>query len=146
MPKIQNLQQLRAEIQVLRQKKIEQELYFSQKKESLQEAVRSPFKFARKMVNFFSGGKANEIQADWTTAMLRFAIPFLLNKTLLKGKGGIIKSAIALISQKAINPSLFNQATISGLVDKVSGWVSNILPGRKKKEVDYGIPPDSETS
>ncbi len=145
---IENIEQLRAEIQLLKQKRAEQELYFIHKKESLKEALNSPFTFIKKMGLFFGVTKSKNavIGADWTTALARFVVPFILNKTILRGRGAILKSLFMLVSQKAINPSVINQNKIAGVVGKVSDFVNALLQkNRKRKNVDYGIPPDSET-
>lgn len=145
---IENIEQLRAEIQLLKQKRAEQELYFLHKKESLTEALKSPFTFIKKMGLFFGVNKSKSaaIGADWTTALARFIVPFILNKTILRGKGGLLKSLFTLASQKVINPSVINQHKIASVAGKVSDFVSMLLQkSRRKKRVDYGIPPDSET-
>ncbi|ADY53319.1 hypothetical protein Pedsa_2778 [Pseudopedobacter saltans DSM 12145] len=143
--RITNLQQLEAEIELLRLRKAEQELFFKEKKERFNEALKSPFTFFKKASRFLTNNQ--NIHSDWATALARVSIPFLLNKTLLRGKGALLKSILTLISQKAINPAIFNQTKLFGAVEKVSDWVSKIMPKKKKKEtdVDYGIPPDSET-
>lgn len=147
--RIENLEQLRAEIQLLKQKRAEQELYFIQKKENIKEAFNSPFTFIKKLGLFFGVNKSTKtsgISADWATALARFVIPFILNKTLLRGKGAMLKSLFALISQKAINPAIFNQGKIMGVAGKVSEWIGDFISKTKrKKRMDYGIPPDSET-
>lgn len=147
--RIENLEQLRAEILLLKQQRAEQELYFAEKKESIKEAFKSPFTFIKKVGLFFGiskNAKSSGVSADWATALARFVIPFMLNKTLLRGKGAMIKSLFALISQKAINPAIFNQSKVLGVADKVSEWIGSLVAKTKrKKRIDYGIPPDSET-
>ena len=148
--KIENLQQLRAQIKTLRLQQAEQELYFLEKKQSFQEAIKSPFKFLKK-VGSFLGFNSKEKQgvspknADWVTSLARIFVPFVLNKTLLRGNGLFLKSVLTLISQRAINPQNVNQHTLSSLIDKVSSWINSTLKSKKKKDIDYGIPPDSET-
>lgn len=143
--RINNLEELRAEIELLRLKKSEQELYFKEKKARFNEALRSPFTFIRKAGKFLTNN--DNIHADWATALARISIPFFLNKILLRGKGPFLKTILTFLSQKAINPAVFNQGNLLGIVDKVSDWVNKILPKKKKNKVavDYGIPPDSET-
>lgn len=144
--RIENLQQLQAEIELLKLKKAEQELYFKNKKESFRASLKSPFSFIKKITGLLKNNDNNSIHADWATALARVSIPFLLNKTLLRGKGAILKSVLTLLSQKAINPAIFNQDKLMGAVEKVSDWVGKILPKKRKEALDYGIPPDSETS
>jgi len=141
--RIENLQQLQAEIELLKLKKAEQELYFKNKKESIKASLKSPFTFIKKITGLLKNN--DNIHADWATALARVSIPFLLNKTLLRGKGAVLKSILTILSQKAINPAIFNQNKLMSVVDKVSDWVGKILPKRRKEAVDYGIPPDSET-
>ena len=142
--RIENLQHLQDEIALLKLKKAEQELYFIEKKDSLKESLKSPFTFMKKAMGILKGNE--NIHADWTTALARISIPFLLNKTLLRGKGAILKSLITLLSQRVINPAIVNQNKVFGAVEKISGLVGRILNKKvKSRKQDYGIPPDSET-
>lgn len=152
---IQNIDDLRAEIKLLKLQKAEHELYFSQKKESIRQTFSSPFAFFRNIKsligsdssrsNFIKDGASHQ-QSDWATSIARLVIPFFLNRTVLRGKGVVIKSLLGLISQKAINGETFNKVKIASWIDKATNWVnSTIKKPRKKQRVDYGIPPDSET-
>ncbi|QEK52391.1 hypothetical protein FYC62_12560 [Pedobacter aquae] len=64
---------------------------------------------------------------------------------MLRGNGLFLKSVLTLISQRAINPQNVNQYKLSNLIDKVSSWINSTIKSKKKQDVDYGIPPDSET-
>ncbi len=152
-PRINNLEDLRAEIQLLKFQKAEHELYFVQKKESIKKTFSSPFNFF-KQIKSFVGGKsqtgltsnAARHDSDWTTILARVVVPFFLNKTILRGNGLVVKSLLGLISQKAINGETFNKIKVAGWIDKATGWVNSTLKkSEKKKKIDYGIPPDSET-
>jgi hypothetical protein len=151
--RIENIEDLRAEIQLLKFQKAEHELYFVKKRESLSKTFSSPFEFLRNVKSFLTGkggpGQGNtsvKHDSDWTTVIARVVVPFLLSKTILRGNGLMIKSLLGIISQKAINGETFNKVKISGWIDKASHWINSTLKkSEKKKRVDYGIPPDSET-
>jgi hypothetical protein len=151
--RIENIEDLRAEIQLLKFQKAEHELYFVQKRESIKKTFSSPFDFFRNVKSFLKGkseaGPGNTSarhDSDWTTAIARVVVPFLLSKTILRGNGLMIKSLLGLISQKAISGETFNKVKISGWIDKATHWVNSTLKkSEKRKRVDYGIPPDSET-
>lgn len=79
-----------------------------------------------------------------SSKILAVALPFILNKTLLKGSGFLTKAVGTLISGK-VGQSL-DIDSITGMVNKVK----SLFTGKKKDKhdvafVDYGIPPDSET-
>lgn len=148
--KIENLQQLRAQIKTLRLQQAEQELYFLEKKQSFTDAIKSPFAFLKKIGSFlgFNNKEQQGIvpkNADWVTSLARIMVPLFLNKTLLRGNGLFLKSLLTLISQRVISPQNVNQYKLSSLIDKVSSWINSTIKSKKKKDVDYGIPPDSET-
>jgi len=152
-PRIENIEDLRAEIQLLKFRKAEHELYFVQKKESIKKTISSPLVFFKKIKSFLGGksqtGLSNSStphDSDWATTLARVVVPFLLNKTLLRGNGLIIKSLLGIISQKAINGETVNKVKVAGWIDKASSWINSTLKkSEKKKKIDYGIPPDSET-
>lgn len=148
--KIENIQQLRAQIRMLRVQQAEQELYFLAKKQSFNDALKSPFSFLKK-IGYFFGFNTKEQDgrtpknADWVTSLARVLVPLALNKTLLRGNGLFLKSILTLISQRIINPQNVNQNKLSNLIDKLSSWINSTLKSKKKQDTDYGIPPDSET-
>lgn len=151
--RIENIEDLRAEIQLLKLQKAEHELYFVQKRESLKKTFSSPFDFFRNVRSLLGGkpetGTGNvsaRHDSDWTTVIARVVVPFILSKTILRGNGIMIKSLLGIISQKAINGETFNRVKISGWIDKATHWINSTLKkSEKRKRVDYGIPPDSET-
>lgn len=153
--KIETLEQLRSEIRLLKLKKAEDELYFHQKKEHYKKMLTSPFASLKKAGSYLGFGNSEKDtyqhdpkNADWATTVARVFIPFLLNTTVLRGKGIIMKSLMTLFSQRVINSQNFNQNVLSKWIDKATDLVNS---SRKKKPVsataklDYGIPPDSET-
>lgn len=146
--RIENLTQLRAEIALLKQKRVEQELYFANKKEEIKQAFSSPFAFLKKSGEFLGlrKGSSSSVSSDWATALSRVVIPFLLNVTVFRGKGKLLKSLLTIISQRAIKPSVFNKENVMGVATKAVNWINDFISKRKsKKSNDYGIPPDSET-
>ncbi|HEX7367761.1 MAG TPA: hypothetical protein VF273_11725 [Pelobium sp.] len=144
---ITNLSQLRARIAYLKIKKVEDEIYFNQKFESIKEKYTHPFKFAKNLLSSVLGSKNFAGSADWVTSLGRIFFPMILNKTLLRNSGGIIKTMVSLVSQKAINYSVFNKEVLAGWVDKITHLVkSKTKKEQKLRFDDYGIPPESETA
>ena len=145
---ITNLAQLEARIAFLKVKKTEDEIYFNQKFEAIKEKVEHPFKFIKNAISsFVFGGGGNIARADWATNLGRIFFPLLLNKTLLKNKGIIVKTLVSLFSQKAINYSVFNRDVLSSWIDKATDFIKTKTKKEKRYGADdYGIPPESETA
>ncbi|WP_017257405.1 hypothetical protein [Pedobacter arcticus] len=146
---ITNLAQLKARIAFLEIKKIDDEIYFEQKFESIKNKVHHPFKFVKDMVSaiVFGGNTTGLANADWATSLGRIFFPLFLNKTLLKNSGVIMKTLVSLVSQKAINYSVFNKDVLSGWIDSVTDFVKSKTKKEKRYGIDdYGIPPESETA
>jgi len=149
--KIENLDHLRVRIAILKLHRAEQEIYLNQTVSKVSRALNSPLSFIKGLISFlgFGGGKksSDSEESDWVTNLARIALPFILNKTLLSGRGFIFKWIVSFISQNTINAKNFNQGILSNWVDKLVNWVESSSKKRKQqKETDYGIPPDSETS
>lgn len=148
--KIENLEQLRAQIAVLKLKKAEDEIYFNQSYQKIKGVVETPARWFNNALSFLglnsSEGDKSKIKADWITSAGRIALPFLLNKTILRGSGFFTKAIISLISQKTVNSKNFNKDVLSHWIDNITGWIESTSKDKKKaKNIDYGIPPESET-
>lgn len=148
--RITNYDELKAEIYSLKIRRTEQELYFLQKKEKIKNMFSSPLNFAKSLIGIRNSGdnkqSALHKSGDWATSFARIVVPFLLNKTLFRGNGVLIKSLLAMFSQKVISGDNVNQGKIIGWIDGVSNWINSSLKKKKKRKIsDYGIPPDSET-
>ncbi len=149
---INNLAELQSRIKVLKIVSAEHELFFHQKVQSVKEVLSGPshiFTKIKFMLGF--GGKKSiggkkPAQSDWVTNMTRVLIPYIINKTLFRKSGFIIKTVISLLSQATVSSKLVNKNTFSNLIDKATGLINSTISGKKKpKKIDYGIPPDSET-
>jgi hypothetical protein len=157
MGKIETLDQLRTEIAFLKLKKAEDEIYLNQTFLKVNKAFSGPINFikgALELLGLKSIKGNNETNAspnhtDWVTSLGRIALPFLLNKTILRGRGMFLKTAISLLSQTTINSKNFNKNVLASWIDKATYWINVSINSAKKKSVekenDYGIPPDSET-
>ena len=148
-PKIENLEQLRSEIALLKLKKAEDEIYFNQSYQKVKNVVETPTRWFNNLLAFLglnSESENGKIKADWITSVGRVALPFLLNKTILRGRGFFVRALVSLISQKSINSKNFNKNVLSHWVDQLTEWVESSIKDKKKsKNMDYGIPPESET-
>lgn len=150
--KIETLEQLRSEIRLLKLKKAEDELYFQKKKENFVKMFTSPLTSLKKAASYLGFGSSENtanthdpLKSDWATSVARVFIPFLLNTTLLRGKGIILKSLMTLFSQRVINSKSFNQNVLTKWIDKATNLVNSSIKKPEKQKLDYGIPPDSET-
>ncbi|MBU0695757.1 MAG: hypothetical protein KKE39_04430 [Bacteroidetes bacterium] len=148
-PKIENLEQLRSEIAILKLKKAEDEIYFNQSFQKVKNVVETPTRWFNNVLSFLglnSESEKGKVKADWITSVGRIALPFLLNKTVLRGRGFFVRALVSLISQKSINSKNFNKNVLSHWVDNLTEWIESSVKDKKKsKNIDYGIPPESET-
>jgi hypothetical protein len=149
MKNIQNIADLQIHIRDLEFQKAEHEIYLHQKVESLKEKIALPLKFYKRITGMISG-KPNsskdgildgDHKPDWINLLARVGIPFALNKLIFRKSGFIIKTLISLFSQSAITS--VNKNNLASWVDKISGFIKSNT--KKKRVLDYGIPPDSET-
>ena len=146
--RIENIDQLRAEIRTLKIKCAEDEIYFNQGFQKFKKIIEAPTKFFNSILSFLrlSSDDENNKHSDWITSLGRITLPFLLNRTLLRGRGFFTKAIISLLSQKTINAKNFNKDVLVSWIDELTHWINgSIKKSKKKKEIDYGIPPDSES-
>jgi hypothetical protein len=147
--KIKNLEQLRAEIALLKLKKAEDEIYFNQSYQKVKHVVETPTRWFNNALSFLGLNSESEkvkIKSDWITSAGKFALPFLLNKTILRGRGFFVKALVSIISQKTINSKNFNKNVLTNWIDNLTEWIdSSVKEKKKSKNIDYGIPPESET-
>jgi len=66
-----------------------------------------------------------------------------LNKTILKGRGFLVKTLVTIFTQKIINGKMINQEILVKWVDQLTEFINSKTKSSKVK--DYGIPEDSET-
>ncbi|AOM76681.1 hypothetical protein [Pedobacter steynii] len=80
-----------------------------------------------------------------SSKVMSLILPLVMNSTFFKGSGIVTKALVGLASGK-VGKSL-DAEHLSAIFNSVRSWFSK---SKKKKEtdpldVDYGIPPDSET-
>jgi hypothetical protein len=146
-PEITNIDQLRVRITMLKLHRAEQEVYFNQSFNKVSKAISDPLGFIKSLLSI--GNRKSEIDAqegDWVTNLAKIALPYLLNNTILKNSGFIIKSIISFISLNLINAQNINQNVLLDWFDKLMIWIDKKRNQRKQQSNDFGIPPDSETS
>ncbi|MEE1884510.1 hypothetical protein [Pedobacter flavus] len=100
-----------------------------------------PINLVKSLFSFDALDKADD-KLNLSGKAMSLILPFLLNKTIFRGSGFLTKAAIGLVSNKI--GSKFDIDQLTGLFDKVKGWLSS-KSRKDKSEKDYGIPPDSET-
>ncbi|SEL46161.1 hypothetical protein [Parapedobacter koreensis] len=150
--KIKNLADLRAEIFRLKALAEEQEDYLSDQYRLFNEKVAAPARFVKSLISWvpgttavrelFAKGKKDE---DWLNKALRIGLPIILNRFFLRRAGFIKRALVTLLSQQAAGA--LNKDLVSNVINKVTDFIRPSKGRRKvQKDVDYGIPPDSETS
>ncbi len=151
-PKIENITDLRAELTRLRVQRLDQELELTKVTARIKARLRFPVLVYTKISDFFIemfGDDPEDLtkkeHQDWVTNILRVGLPVALNKFLFPRSGFLLKSLVAMVSQKAAKN--VNKDSITDLFDKVTNWIKSSKPKTRKEPVlsDYGIPPDSET-
>jgi hypothetical protein len=150
--RIENLNDLHLEIARLRVQRLEYENEFRQIPERIKAKFHVPVMIYHKvgdvLKSLIGADNKNEIgqdDRDWVTNIFRVGLPVLLNKYFFPRSGFLMKSVVAMVSQKAAKN--VNKDSISDLIDKVTSWIKTPRPKRRRDPVltDYGIPPDSET-
>lgn len=150
--KIENADDLRAEINRFRIQRLELENDLYLTSEKIKAKFRIPAMIYNKVGNFFNSllgiddkDPSQKEDTDWVTNIFRVGLPVFLNKYFFPQSGLLMKSVVAMISQKAAKN--VNKDSITDLIDKVTDWIKTPKPKTRKEPVlaDYGIPPDSET-
>lgn len=147
MKHIKNIADLQIHIRQLEFQKAEHEIYLHQKVEFVKQKLAAPLKVFNRIKNFISGNPNNNgvldgaQKPDWINLLARVGIPYALNKLVFNKYGMVIKTLISLFSQGAITS--VNKNNLAGVVDKLTNFIKSKT--KKKTDVDYGIPPDSET-
>jgi hypothetical protein len=146
--KIQNIDELRAEVIRLGVQRTEIESDFKLEFEKITSKIRGPFMLLRKLNNFLGGSKdesGKKDGEDWVSSIFRIGLPVMMNRFLFPKSGIIVKYIVELISQNAAKT--VNKDLLIDLLDKLSEWIKTPTSKRKKEPelADYGIPPDSET-
>ena len=150
--KIENVDDLRSEINRLKIQRLALENDFNQVSEKIKARFRIPAMIYNKVGNFFSSllgidndDPSKKEDTDWVTNIFRVGLPVFLNKYFFPKSGLLMKSVVAMMSQTAAKN--VNKDSITDLIDKVTEWIKTPKPKTRKEPVlaDYGIPPDSET-
>jgi hypothetical protein len=147
---IHTIEDLRAEIARLKVLKFEQEAYLGDQFSLLEYKLEAPMRLYERIASFLPSAKeaflpnGKSMGSDWVTNSLRVGLPFLFNKVLFRKAGFIKKGLLLLASQQAAG--FLNKDRLADLIDKITTLIHPSNKGKKKKkETDYGIPPDSET-
>lgn len=169
--KINNIDELKLEINRLKALKTEQEAYLSSQYTLLKRKVEAParvfgaitssipgvdlLKGLVSSAGSLSGKDKAGSKKDWLTKGIQLSLPFLLNRTLLKNSGWLKKSLVLLASESAAGQ--VTQDKVSSVISKVTDFIrpkkkknkkhKEVLPFEEEGQgvVNFGIPPDSET-
>jgi hypothetical protein len=146
--RIENIDDLRAEILRLKLQRFHHEAIIEEDINKIKDKFRIPSILLNK-VNAWFGAPPEGVEKtshDWVTNALRIGLPVALNKMFFGKSGFIIKSLVALVSQKAA--SNVNKDIVTHWIDTASSWIRGAAKSRRDRRrhnEDYGIPPDSET-
>lgn len=151
--KIQNIDDLRSEMNRLRMERINYENDFHQVAEKVKAKLNVPVRIYKKVTDFFGsffgGDDTNPTKkenVDWVTNIFRVGLPVFMNKFFFPKSGVFMKSVVAMMSAKAAKN--INKDTITDLIEKATEWIKSSTKPKSRKDpvlADYGIPPDSET-
>lgn len=164
---INNSEELKNEIVRLCRLRKEQESYLNDQYKLLKNKAQAPSRFlgavastipgVNLVTGLFSsmGSKSNgkvDNKADWLTRATQFALPLVLNRTLLKNSGWLKKSLVLLASEGAVGQ--INKDKISNFVGRVADYIRPKKSKKKHNKIkaideeendNFGIPADSET-
>ena len=146
--KIQNIEDLRAEIDRLGQVRVEMETDLKIEAVKITAKITAPLLLLSKLYDFLGFGKGKSESkegGDWVSSIFRIGLPVLMNRFIFPKSGFLMKAFIGLISQNAVKS--LNTDLMSKAIEKLSDWIKTTgNKGKKEPEMaDYGIPPDSET-
>lgn len=137
------IEELQAEIGVLRIRKDQQET-------AIHEKFNGPGAIFKTVTSLFKSDSSKSLfddifNQDIITNISRVMLPMILNSSVFRKSGFITKTLVTLFSQKAAKN--VNMDLITSLIDKVKGiFDKDKSPKAGIVSVkDYGIPPDSET-
>ncbi|MEO8795786.1 MAG: hypothetical protein ABI390_09985 [Daejeonella sp.] len=149
--RIENTEDLRTEILRLKLQRFHHEAAIEQDIKKITDKFRIPSLLLHRVNSWFgdhekSNTSSNEPDHDWVTNAFRIGLPVLLNKMVFGRAGFLVKSLVALVSQKAATN--VNKDVVSHWIDNAADWIRGTAAKTKAKKArnfDYGIPPDSET-
>lgn len=139
---INNLEQLQAQMFALR-------TGYTVQGELLKENVNiyvkqyAPSALIRKYITPTNILKADE-KTNFSSKVMAFVLPVIMNSTFFRGSGFMTKALVGLATSK-LGKSL-DAEHIATFVSSVKNWINKPKNTTKTgMQVDYGIPPDSET-
>jgi len=138
---IYNITELRVEIARLKASKTMQE-------EAIKTHFNGPAAIFHTIKSLFKGTSTTDAKnslfgnQDIIGIASRVILPFILNRTIFRSSNFIIKAAIGLLSQKA--SSFISEDSITSVWGKIKSFIPK-KKAAKKTDVNYGIPPYSES-
>lgn len=81
-----------------------------------------------------------------SSKVMSLVLPFVMNSTFFRGSGIVTKALVGLASGKV--GKTLDAEHLSAIFNAVKSWFGGKSKGKKEavsNQVDYGIPPDSET-
>ncbi len=130
---IRNRSDLRTEIFRLQQAKFEKQIALKQHFNSPGAVISTVFGLLG------SGGESKsddkEPKQDFVGFLSRFIIPLVLNNTLFRGSGFLMKALVGIASQKA--SSYVSSDTVTGVWDKAKGLLGGLFSKKPKPAPSY---------
>ncbi len=144
--KIENIEDLHLEIVRLEFQCAQQEAVLVCHIKSTINKFRVPNMLLNKLQSWFGGGagEKNKEEHDWVNNTLHAVLPIALDKLFFRKSSFVVKTLVALIAQNTA--SFITKDTITEIVKHVTEWIKNTKAKQaEKRDLDFGIPPDSET-
>lgn len=144
--KIENVEDLHLEIVRLEFQCAQHEVVLMYHAKSITDKFRVPIMLLNKLQSWFGGsvGEKSKDTHDWVSNSLQVMLPIALDKLLFRKSSFVVKTLVALIAQNAAG--FMTKDTIAELVNNVTEWIKNTKAKQaENNNLDFGIPPDSET-
>lgn len=168
--RINNLEELRLELRLLKAQAHEQEAYLAEQYGLLKQKVNGPMQFMNNLISWIPGvDMAKELfgsakggkNKDWVSRLFSAGSAALMNRLFLRRTGFLKRILITAFTQQTA--SLMNQDRAAGIIRQLIDWVKGTDESETEKGTsrkgkratvqrepvpapDFGIPPDSETS
>ena len=144
--KIENITDLRLELARLEFQANQKEAMLAYHAKSIMNKFHTPMKIIDKLQSWFGGGSSIEHKEkpDWVSNAFQFVLPLALDKIFFQKSSFIVKTLAAIATKNAA--TLISKDTVAHFVNNISDWVKRTKVNREEKNnLDFGIPPDSET-
>lgn len=137
--KINNLTELRQELQLLKAQASEQEAYLSEQYDLLKQKVDAPVRLMNNLISWIPGvdvakeligNKAGKGEGDWVSRIFSAGSATVLNRLFLRRAGFLKRILLTAVTQQTA--SLVNQDRAVSAIK----WLANWIRGKEDHEID----------